>query len=194
MGFDQFIAPPILKPNFLAINSQQKHNLLPRQPSASFLSAPMHLFQRSSALQLFLCMHAYYIVIIFMHVSLLALLTLPKAGVLSFNLCITSKLKSMLCSQYTFTNHLLDEWTNEPQNILHLMPRKCSVWNGDMRWVLPQCLVIEVRQSTDKTGIRDGLRWQKMAEVGSSYLNFSIKESGRFFIFLFLIHHLTSFS
>lgn len=140
-------------------------------------------------------MYAYYIITIFMCVSLSALLTPPRAGVLSFHLCITSKLKSMLCPQYAFSNHLLDEWTNEPQNIFHLEPRKCSPWNGDMRCVLPQYLIIKVRQSTDKTGIRDGPRWQKMAGVGSSFLNFPIKESGGFFYFLcFLIHHLTSFS
>lgn len=133
-------------------------------------------------------MYAYYIVIIFMYASLSALLTPPRAGVLSFNFYITRKLKSMLCSQYAFSNYLLDEWTNDPQNIFHLMLRKCSPWNGDMRCVLPQCLVIEVRQSTGKIGIKDGLRWQKMTEVGNSVLNFSINESDGFFIFCFLIH------
>lgn len=178
--------PLTLKPNLcLAIQSELKLNFLPRQPSASFPSAALHLFQRSSALQLFLCMYAYYSVVIFIYVSLPTLLTPPRAGVLSFNLCITSELKSMLCSQYAFSNHLLDEWTNEPQNIFHLTPRKCSTRNGDVRCVLPQCLAIEVRQSTDKTGIRDGLKCQKMAKVGSSFLNFFIKESGRVFCLVF---------
>lgn len=185
------LLPLILTANLFSAVSSQKLDLLPKQPSASFPSTPITPFSKVSALQLFLCMYTYYIIIIFMYVFLPALLTPPRAGVLSFNLCVSSKLKSMLCSQYAFSNHLLDEWTNEPQN---LMPRKCSPWNGDLTCILPQCLVIQVRQSADKTGIGDGLRWQKMAEVASSFLNFPIKESDRFFIFCFLTHHLTSFS
>lgn len=86
----------------------------------------------------------------FMCVSLTGLLTPPRAGVLSFNLCITGKRKSMLGSHCAFSNHLLDEWTNEPHNLFQLMPRKHSTWNGDTRRVLPQCLVIRGRQSIDK--------------------------------------------
>lgn len=144
----------------------------------------------SRQVRLFLWIYAYRITITFMYVSLTGLLTCLRARVLSFNLCITSNPKSMLCCRCAFSNHLLDEWTNEPQTIFQLMPRKCSTWNGDMRCVLRQCLVIEVSQLTDKTGrgpgggIGDGLRWQKMPEVGKSF-NFSINESGGVLFFVF---------
>jgi Fe-S-cluster containining protein len=82
----------------------------------------------------------FHMVIIFMYVCILdyncihvcVLLTPPRVRVISSHLCKASKHKSMLCSQYAFSNHLLDEWTNELQNIFHLMPRKCSTWNGAM--------------------------------------------------------------
>lgn len=102
--------PIILSANlFSAINSQPKLSLLPRCLQPPSLWPPLHLFQRSSVLQLFLCNYAYYMAITFMYVSLTGLLSPPRARVLSFHLCVTSKPKSMLCSQCAFSNHLLDE-------------------------------------------------------------------------------------
>ena len=59
-----------------------------------------------------------------MCVSLIGLLTPPRVGGGGpiFYLYIISKLKSMLFFWYAFSDHLLDEWTNELHNIFHLMP------------------------------------------------------------------------
>lgn len=85
----------------------------PQVTSASFPWLTMNLSQRSSELQLFLCTYVYYVVITFMCVSLTGLLTPPRAWVLSSNLCIINKLKSML----SLNMHLvIIFWMNELMN------------------------------------------------------------------------------